>query len=225
MNIQFPPVSVPTPASWLSVPAPTAPAIVIAGQTNTYTTVGGVSGYQIGGVVYSLVITNITGNPGTTNNPIYYQYYGNSGQLQDAIFIDASNVVLYLPGGINFNNSKDNLTVNTNANITIYSGADIDTGNGLVNNFFQYADALKIYGTPNCQNISFGGNASLTINLYAPSASVAFNGGGSDTFDVCGQIKVSNITVNGHYNFHFDEVLKVISPPTRYLPNYWQEVF
>jgi hypothetical protein len=225
MNIQFPPVSVPTPASWRSVPAPTASNIFIAGQTYSYTNVSGVSGYQIGGVVYSLVITNINGNPGTTNNPIYYQYYGNSGQLQDAIFIDATNVVLYLPGGINFNNSKDNLTVNTNANVTIYSNADIDTGNGLVNNFFQYADALKIYGTPNCQNISFGGNAALTINLYAPSADVTFNGGGSTTYDVCGQIKVSNIKVNGKYNFHFDEVLKVISPPTHYLPNYWQEVF
>jgi len=222
MNIQFPPVSVPTPASsWKSVPAPTAPFIIVGGATNYYTKVGGNWGYQVGGVLYSLIITNINGQPGTTNSPIYYQY---SSLLGQSLFIDASNVVLYLPYGVKLN-SGDNLTVNTNANVTIYSDADINTGNGLVNNCFQYADALKIYGTPNCQNISFGGNAALTINLYAPSASVAFNGGGSTTYDVCGQIKVSNIKVNGKYNFHFDEVLKVISPPTHYLPNYWQEVF
>jgi len=186
-----------------------------------YTKVSGNWGYTIGGNQYALIITNINGNPGTTNNPIYYQYSSTLGQ---SIFIDASNVVLNLPSGISFN-SGDNLTLNTNANVQIYSGGDISTGNGLVNNLYQYALALQIYGTPSCTSISFGGNAALTINLYAPAASVTFNGGGSTIYDVAGQIKVKDITVNGHYNFHFDEVLKTVSPPTRYLPAYWQEVF
>lgn len=221
MNILFPDVTAPSPGTWNPVPAPSSSFIIVGGQTNYYTKVNGQWGYTIGTNQYSLIITNITGNPGTTNNPIYYQY---SSQLGQSIFIDASNVVLYLPDGVKLNNG-DCLTLNTNASVSIYSDADFNTGNGLVNNLYQYAAAMQIYGTANCQNISFAGNAALTINLYAPQATVTFGGGGSDTYDVCGQIKVANITVNGHYNFHFDEVLKVVSPPTHYIPFSWQEVF
>lgn len=223
MNIQFPPVALPTASTWLNVPSPTNRTIIIGGITYTNSNPGSVSGssFTIGGNNYSLIITNRTGNPGTPTNKIYYAY---SSQLQNSIFIDASNVVLSLPNGIGMN-THDNLTLNTNASISIYSGSDISTGNGEINNLYQYAGALMIYGLPGCQNISFGGNAALTINIYAPVASVQFNGGGSDTVDVSGAMTVGNITVNGHYNFHFDEVLKTLTPPTRYLPAYWQEVY
>lgn len=225
MNILFPPVSLPTASTWLSIPQPTNFTIRVGGllytnNNNPYKS-NKSSSYTIGGADYSLIITNINGNPGTPTNKIYYAY---ASQLGQSLFIDASNVVLSLPNGIGLN-SGDNLTINTNASIAIYSGSDISTGNGLVNNNYQYAGALAIYGLPNCKNISFGGNAALTVNLYAPAASVSFNGGGSTTYDVCGAMMVANITVNGHYNFHFDEVLKMLTPPTRFVPAYWQEVY
>ncbi|HEY2329178.1 MAG TPA: hypothetical protein VGI63_05135, partial [Verrucomicrobiae bacterium] len=211
--------------NWLAVPSPTNYTVTVGGllytnNNNPYNK-NKASSYTIGSNSYSLIITNITGNPGTSTNKIYYSY---PSQLGQSLFNDASNAVLSLPGGIKMN-TGDNLTLNTNANIEIYSGNTIDTGNGLINNLYQYAPAMVIYGLPGCTSITFGGNAALTINLYAPSASVSFNGGGSSTYDVCGSMKVHDITVNGHYNFHFDEVLKTISPPTRYLPAYWQEVY
>lgn len=221
MNISFPDVVAPSPGSWRSVPLPSDPFIVIGGVTNYYTQVKGKWGYTIGGNQYSLIITNIAGNPGTPTNKIYYEY---SSTLNQSLFIDASNVVLYLPSGANLG-SGDNLTLNTNANVEIYSGSAFSTKNGLVNNLYQYAVALSLNGTTNCTSIDFGGNANLTVNLYAPEAEVDFNGSGSSTYDVCGSMKVKQIKVNGHYNFHFDEVLKEITPPTRYLPTVWQEVY
>jgi hypothetical protein len=202
MAMSFPDVALPAPATWFSVPAPTSATIVVGGTTYNYVKIGGKWGYQIGGVLYSLIITNRTGQPGTPTNKIYYQY---SSSLDQSIFIDASNVVLSLPSGIQFG-SGDNLTVNTNANVEIYSGGDMDTYVGLVNNLNQYAPALIIYGLSGCVYISFGGNAVLTTSLYAPEASLIFNGGGNTAYQVVGSLLVQNITINGHYDFHFDEL-------------------
>lgn len=210
MSMAFPNVALPTPAAWFPVPAPTSANIVVGGQTYAYTKVFGNWGYQIGGVLYSLVITNRTSQPGTPANKIYYQY---PSSLSQNIFIDASNVVLYLPNGIRFG-SGDYLTINTNASVEIYSAGDLDTGNGWINNLAQYAPALTFYGLPLCANITFGGNAVLTTCLYAPSASVSFNGGGGTAYDVVGAMTASDITVNGHFNFHFDETLGTKIPVT-----------
>jgi hypothetical protein len=176
---------------------------------------------NIGGTLYNYVVYNIAGRPGTPTNQIYWTLA--SLPKNKSMMILASNVVLYLPGGISMN-SGDQLTVNTNANVTIYSGSDIDTGNGMVNNLYQYAPAMRVYGLNGCKNISFGGNSALTIWLYAPRASVQFNGGGNNTYDVAGAFMVSDVTINGHYNFHFDEVLKTNLPPYRYVADNWQEV-
>ncbi|HZI33215.1 MAG TPA: immunoglobulin domain-containing protein, partial [Candidatus Binatia bacterium] len=148
------------------------------------------------------IITNVNGQPTSTTNKVYYQY---PATLSQNIFIDASNVVLSLPNGIKFN-IGGSFTLNTNADIEIYSGGDVNTANGLINNLAEYAPALKVYGLPSCTNITFGGNAALTIYLYAPDTSVSFNGG-PDTYDVIGAIMAKTISVNGQYHFHFDEAL------------------
>ena len=75
-----------------------------------------------------------------------------------------------------------------------------------------------------CTAISFGGNAAMTAWIYAPEASVTFNGGGSSSYDVVGSFMVHDVTVNGHYNFHFDEQLKWFLPPFRFVADSWQEV-
>jgi hypothetical protein len=178
---------------------------------------------NIGGISYNYLITNIFNRPGTTTNLIYWTLKQSGLAKGDSLLVAASNVVLYLPGGITMK-SGDNLTVNTNANVNLYTDANIDTGNGLVNNKFLYAPAIRVYGLNGCTSISFGGNAALTIWLYAPHASVTFNGGGNSTYDVAGAFMVHDVTINGHYNFHFDETLKTNLPPYRYVADNWQEV-
>ena len=168
------------------------------------------SGTNIGGTIYYYVITNIMGPSGALTNKIYYILNPVLGQA--SIFIDASNVVLYLTNGISMQTGNA-LTLNTNSSVEIYSGSTFNAGNGLVNNLTQYAPALKVFGLRNCTSIAFGGNAVLTTWLYAPEASLAFNGGGSFTYNVVGALTCHDVEINGHYNFHFDEGLGAYSPP------------
>ncbi len=168
------------------------------------------AGTNIGGTNYYYAITNIVGEPGTPTNKIYYILSPVTGQA--SIFVDASNVVLYLTNGISMHTGNA-LTLNTNSSVEIYSGSTFNAGNGLVNNLTQYAPALKIYGLPNCTSISLGANPTLTAWLGAPEASLTFNGGGSFTYNVVGAFICHDIEVNGHYNFHMDEALGVYQPP------------
>lgn len=173
------------------------------------------SGTNINGAVYYYTITNIIGQPGTPTNMIYYILSPVTGQA--SIFINASNVVLYLTNGLSMTTGRA-LTLNTNSSAAIYAGASINTGNGTVNNLTQYASALRIYGLPTCTSISFGGNAVLTTWLYAPEASLTFNGGGAFTYNVVGTVMCHDITINGHYNFHYDEIFSanLPTPPSVY---------
>lgn len=227
MNVPFiDPVLPAGAASGMALQQPTNYTIRIGGilytNNNDPYNYKKISSYTIGGKDYSLFITNILGNPGTPTSPIYYM---NSSTLNQSLFISASNVVLYLPNGATLPKQVI-LTLNTNGNVIIYSGSDFDTQNGQVNNNFQYAPAFTLYGLATCTNVTFGANAMLTMKCDAPEASITFNGGGAGgNYDICGSIKAHDIVVKGHYNFHFDEVLKDYTPPTRFVPTAWEEVY
>jgi hypothetical protein len=182
------------------------------------------SGTNIGGITYYYMLTNVPGLITSPTNRVFYSP-ASIANNQESIFIDASNCVLYLPNGIGMKSGK-NLTLNVtnNANVAIYSGGTLDTGNGTINNVYQYAPAFKIYGLPTCFSIVFPGNASLTAWIYAPEADVTFNGGGSNPYDIAGAFKVHSVALKGHFNFHFDQVLRTNEPPYRYVANNWQEV-
>lgn len=219
MNVVFTDVVLPTPTNsyypnssypngkWLN------PADYTGGGTN------------IGGITYYYMITNITTQPGTSTNKIYYQLDSSTiPNNKSSVFINASNIVLYLTNGINLK-SANGLTLNTNnSSVEIYTGATFDTGNGAVNNYYQYAPPFKIYGLPSCTSIVFPGNASLTAWINAPEADVTFNGGGSSPYDIAGAFTVHSIELKGHMNFHFDVVLKTYLPPYRYVPTVWKEI-
>ncbi len=104
------------------------------------------------------------------------------------------------------------LTLNTNSNIEIYSDGTFDTGQGLVNNFTQYAPAFKIYGLPTCTSMIFGTNAILAAWLYAPEASVSFLGSVTTPHDVIGSFICHDLSIGGRFNFHFDEALANYNP-------------
>jgi Immunoglobulin domain len=201
MNVVFSDVVLPPPANpyyptWLS------PTYYSAGT-------------NIGGTIYYYMITNITGLSGALTNKIYYILNPFVGQA--SIFINASNVVLYLTNGISMK-AGNALTLNTNSSVEIYSGTTLDTGNGLVNNLTQYARALKIYGLPGCLSMTYGANRPLTAWLYAPEAVLSFNSGGATTYDVIGAVTCHDVLVNGRYNFHFDAVFStnLPTPPSVY---------
>jgi hypothetical protein len=62
------------------------------------------------------------------------------------------------------------------------------------------------YGTPNLTGLSISGTSTFIGVIYAPSANVSLNGGGAAN-DILGSCVAHSFTLNGHYNFHFDEAL------------------
>jgi hypothetical protein len=195
MNKTFFSYSLPTPGSWLPVPAV---------STN------------IGGVTYAYMITNRTGSSGL----VYYAM----NSLGSSIFINASNVVLFLTNGLSYSGG-DVFTINTNADVQLWSTGDISTsGTAVINNYTKNAHALSIFDVSGHPiNITFGGNGVGTGYIFAPSASLTFSGGGSSIYDVVGAIFCHDITINGHYNFHFDETLSQ-SATDQFIASMWQEV-
>ena len=167
---------------------------------------------NINGVTYTYVI----GQSGT---------YKIAGTLTASVYVAASNVVLYLPGGINLS-SFAALTVGANADLTLYSGGLISfSGSAVFSNATQSAMASSIYGLPSgidtagdnvggCTSISLGGaNNLVTTSVYAPQASLSLSGGGASAYHVIGAFCVHDIVVNGHFNFHYDEALSPHIPP------------
>lgn len=162
---------------------------------------------NIGGITYSYVITNKPGYGG-------YVYYA-MNRLTASLFINASNVVLYFTNGITLGGSAA-LTLNTNANVQIYTGGDVTTaGSGNINNLTLNGRALQWYDIAGCPvTFTFGGNGFGTGWVYAPGSSIRFaGGGGSSRCDVVGAIFCHDIVFNGNYSFHFDESLVAPSAP------------
>ena len=154
-------------------------------------------------------------------------YYRIDNQVRDSVYVNGTNVVLYCPNGIKFNGNSANTTLwlETNSDVTIYSGGDIDTtGNTGINNISQYALAFAIYGLPNCQNIALGGQPTITAFIYAPEAALQLNGGGSDYYHSVGAFFMKSVKLTGNMGFHYDEAFSLLGPSRGFIPYFWQEV-
>jgi hypothetical protein len=70
----------------------------------------------------------------------------------------------------------------------------------------------------------FTGNAGYNGIIYAPNADMSLSGGGNNTLDFCGMSVTRNVSLNGHYNFHYDEALGRLSPISAYIISSWNEL-
>jgi hypothetical protein len=174
-------------------------------------------GTNIGGITYYYMLTNVNGLTTSPSNKVFYTL-ASIVNNKSSIFIDASNCVFLLTNGISMK-SGDNLTVNVtnNANVEIFTGGTFDTGNGSVNNAYQFSPLLKIYGFNTCNSIVFPANAACVAWIYAPEADVTFNGGGSNTFDIAGAFVVHSIILKARFNFHFDQIFATNIPTPPFL--------
>jgi hypothetical protein len=181
------------------------PTPITASQTTWWPVPAPPGGTNIGGVTYLFLITNQPAN----SNFVYYSM----GELDQNIFIDASNVVLYLTNGLSFH-VYNLFTLNSNADVSIYSSGDMGIyGGAAISNLTQNAHALSIYDVAGHTNLmfSFGGAGFGPAFVYAPSSSVSLGGGGIQDF--IGAIFCNEITVPGHINLHYDESLSSESLP------------
>jgi hypothetical protein len=168
---------------------------------------------DVGGT--STSFNSVVSSSGTS----YYQV----SSLPGSIYVGTNaHVVLWITGNVNnFNKAID---VAPGGTLTIYLAGSFSTaGNGALNNFAQKAENLYILGLPTCTDINLGGNASFTGVVYAPEANMSLGGGGNNTYDFVGSVMARNITMNGHFNFHYDENLKNKGFSKGFVPSNWKE--
>jgi hypothetical protein len=137
------------------------------------------------------------------NGSGYYMVSGGSG----SIYVSNVNVTLLIKGSAAPNYIEVAGSGTTAGSLTIYmdgpsfsiaGASSVEGGN---------AASLKYYGTTNNTQITFG-NASYTGTIYAPQADFNLVLGGSKRYDFVGASVTKSLTVNGNFNFHFDENLQ-----------------
>ena len=119
----------------------------------------------------------------------------------------------------------DTIKVDPAAQLTVYSGgSDLNiNGNGVANLSGKPADFM-VYST--ATTASFSGNGTFTGILVAPYANLTMNGGGtaSNPADFSGCVLANNITMNGHFSFHYDEALQDLDKDARFIVFNWKEI-
>jgi choice-of-anchor A domain-containing protein len=86
-----------------------------------------------------------------------------------------------------------------------------------------YAKNFQIYGLPSLTSVSFHGNAGFVGTIYAPEADMTGGGGGNNVQDTSGAMVVKSVTLNGHWNFHYDQSLKTFGPTLGWVATKWSE--
>ena len=87
-----------------------------------------------------------------------------------------------------------------------------------------YAANLQFYGLPSLTSISIHGNGGFIGTIYAPEADMTGGGGGNNTQDTAGAMVVNSCSLNGHWNFHYDERLAAVGPSRGWIPKNWTEL-
>jgi len=162
----------------------------------------------------------------TNSSGTYYDYV-----LEDGLDYQLANLsgkILVLGDANLFASSSLNvtaLTIEWGKHLNLYSSAPSVslTGNNTANSDAT-ADSFAFWGTKNCTSITFSGNAGFTGSIYAPNADFTLNGGGNNTIDFIGASVTKTVTLNGHFNFHYDEALKRIGPSRGFVVTSWNEM-
>jgi hypothetical protein len=195
MNISFPPVSDPF--------------------SGGYFTPGSGS---VGGTNYSLVLGS-------------GKYLSSSNVKltgQDSILVNG-NATWWCQGGLDLG-GKGQIIIAAGARLILFIGQNSGSavsgslsGNGVLNGTGNATNTL-VYGMAKCTSISLSGNAAFIGAIYAPDANMSMNGGGNNTMDFCGAGVFKTVTMNGHFNFHYDENLGRFGPRCGYVIISWNEI-
>jgi len=182
-----------------------------------------------GNVTNSTVTTNATATAGKGNNPTPYDHildtgdYYLSGIANGEQMLVRGNARLWVAGSIAMQGASQ-ITIANTGTLKVWVAGEVDIkGNGVVNSTSD-ATHLALYGLPTCTSISLGGNAAWTGTIYAPQADFKSGGGGSDNYDVVGAVIVNTVSMNGHFEFHYDENLGRNGPSGAFVISSWVEL-
>jgi hypothetical protein len=144
------------------------------------------------------------------------QYYLNGDFIlenNESMYISGTATV-YVTGNFAMGNTSS-IVISAGASLKLYigssSGAAVYASLGMVNTLGN-ANSFQLYGLPTLTSLAWGGNTAYLGTVYAPKASLTLGAGGSTALDFQGAVSVQSISMNGHFNFHFDESLKQWGP-------------
>ena len=129
-----------------------------------------------------------------------------SGSANNRMLI-TGNARLYVTGNVSLSGSSS-IVIAPGASLKLYvAGASTSLGGKGIVNGSASATNFAYYGMPSNTSVSFSGNAAFTGTIYAPSAALSLGGGGSTVYDFVGASVSNTVTMNGHFKFHYDEML------------------
>jgi hypothetical protein len=113
----------------------------------------------------------------------------------------------------------DYIKIAPGGSLKLYVAAETATigGNGVLN-LAGVSTAFQYFGLPSNTSVSISGE--LTGFVYAPNADLTLNGGGN----IYGATMSKSLTINGGYNFHFDEALGRVSSLQYLAVISWDEI-
>lgn len=155
----------------------------------------------------------------------YYSMSSLNMSSTDVMRITAgSTVTLYVSGNISMSGQAA-IIIDPGASLKLYvGGASASIGGQGVVNSNGTAQSFSYNGLPSNTTLSMGGNAAFAGTIYAPSADLTLGGGGSTTYDFLGASITKTVTMNGHFNFHYDEALAKFGPSSGFIVTSWNEM-
>ena len=146
-----------------------------------------------------------------------------SGNANNRMLV-TGNARLYVTGNVSLSGSSS-IVIAPGARLQLYvAGASAALGgNGVVNGSAS-ATNFSYYGLPSNTSVSFSGNAAFTGTIYAPNAALSLGGGGNNTYDFVGASVSNTVQMNGHFNFHYDELLGRLNNGGGYTVVSWNEL-
>lgn len=175
---------------------------------------------------YTYSTNAVTTNTVTTRHALLLgsgNYLNNSVALSgnQTIYVQGD-AVWYVPGDFSLGGNAQ-LIIGPGASLQLYVGGDADfRGNGVVN-VNESALSLQFWGMPTCTSVTLNGNGEFTGTMYAPTATLYGRGGGSDVMDHSGAAVMAEVAFNGHYSFHYDELLGDQDDQIKYHLASWEE--
>ena len=133
------------------------------------------------------------------------------------------NAVLLVDGDVSISGTAE-VDIIPPGSLTMYvAGANASIAGVGINNT-GWATNFMYYGLPSNKNLTMQSNGEFTGSIYAPDTDLRMSGGGSGIMNFIGACIMKNITVNGHYNFHYDEALGKYGPKGTFVIVNWVEL-
>ena len=178
-------------------------------------------------VPFATGLTPIGGQYPLLTGPTYDYILTNGNYILSSFtgkVLVAGNAKLLVNDSFKFTGS-DQITINPGASLDVFvAAASAELGGNGVANIEGNAISFVYYGLKSNTSLKFSGNAAFTGVVYAPFADFILGGGGNNAQDFVGASVSKTATLNGHFNFHYDESLASQFPIRRYVVFSWNEL-